>query len=195
MQVHVATADLVTVPVDAIVNPGNSMGIMGGGTSGHIRRIGGDDYVTKPFSAAELPARIDALYRRIGGDVIQQDAMARAPIAVGAAIITGAGALPCKFIIHAPIMDEPGQRIPAENVRRAARAALIAADVKQFKVIAFSGMGTDQGDVPMEEAARAIVEEIRAHKRACPETIYLVDTDAEMVDTFEDALRNAVQNL
>ncbi len=47
----------------------------------------------------------------------------------------------------------------------------------------------------MEEAARAIVEEIRAHKRACPETIYLVDTDAEMVDTFEDALRNAVQNL
>ena len=30
---------------------------------------GSDDYVTKPFSPAELTARVDALYRRTGGDV------------------------------------------------------------------------------------------------------------------------------
>lgn len=30
---------------------------------------GADDYVTKPFSPTELTARIDALYRRLGGDV------------------------------------------------------------------------------------------------------------------------------
>src|SRR5262245_3646737 len=135
MQVHVARAEIWTLPVDAIVNPANSMGIMGGGISGNIRRH--------------------------GGDVIQQAAMQAAPIAVGAALVTTAGQLPCRHVIHVPTMEEPGIKIGAENVRRAARAALIAADINQFKVIAIPGMGTDLADIPHDEAARAIVEEIR----------------------------------
>ncbi len=35
---------------------------------------GADDYVTKPFSPAELTARIDALFRRTGGDDAQEEA-------------------------------------------------------------------------------------------------------------------------
>jgi Response regulators consisting of a CheY-like receiver domain and a winged-helix DNA-binding domain len=34
---------------------------------------GADDYVTKPFSPAELTARIDALYRRAGGEMPAED--------------------------------------------------------------------------------------------------------------------------
>lgn len=157
------------MPVDAVVNPANSLGIMGGGIGGALRRQ--------------------------GGDVIQQAAMQAAPIAVGAALVTTAGQLPAKNVIHVPTMEEPGMTIGAENVRRAARAALIAADRNGFKVIAMPGIGTDLGNVPLDEAARAIVEEIRAHRRPCPETIYLVDMNDEMVTALEDALRNAQQNL
>src|ERR1700759_4190130 len=169
MQVHVAKAELWTNPFGAIVNPSNSMGIMGGGIGGALRRQ--------------------------GGDVIQQAAMAASPIAVGAALVTTAGQLPAKNVIHVPTMEEPGMMIGAENVRRAARAALIAADRNNFKVIAIPGIGTDLGNVPIDEAARAIVEEIRAHRRPNPETIYVVDTSEDMVLALEDALRNAQANL
>jgi O-acetyl-ADP-ribose deacetylase (regulator of RNase III) len=169
VQVHVARAELWTLPVDAVVNPANSLGIMGGGIGGSLRRQ--------------------------GGDAIQQAAMQAAPIAVGAAIVTTAGQLPAKHVIHVPTMEEPGMKIGAENVRRAARAALIAADRNNFKVIGIPGIGTDLGDVPIDEAARAIVEEIRAHRRPSPETIYLVDTSEDMVFALEEALRNAQANL
>jgi O-acetyl-ADP-ribose deacetylase len=169
MQVHVAQAEITSLPVDALVNPSNSLGIMGAGVSGALRRQGGDE--------------------------IQTEAMGKAPIAIGAAVITGAGALPARHVIHVPIMEEPGDKAGAENIRRAARAALIASDASKFQVIAFPGMGTDIGGLPVEEAARAIVEEIRAHRRTFPETIYLVDTSVEMVTAFEEALRNAQQGL
>ncbi|HET6614043.1 MAG TPA: macro domain-containing protein [Kofleriaceae bacterium] len=167
MQVHVAHADITNLPVDAIVNPANSLGIMDDGVAGAIRLYGGQE--------------------------IQTEAMRYAPIAVGAAVVTTGGKLPAPRVIHAPTMDKPGMRVAPENIRRAARAALIAAFTQKFKVIAFPGMGTDLGYVPITESVRAIVEEIRAHKREYPETIYLVDESDDVVIAFDDAVRLALQ--
>ena len=169
MQVHVAQANITNLPVDAIVNPANSQGIMGGGVAGLIRRAGGNE--------------------------IQREAMQCAPIAVGAAAITTAGSLPAGCVIHAPTVEEPGEKPTAESIRRAARAVLVAAAANELEVIAIPGMGNGYQGIDEDECARAIVEEIRAHKRPHPSTIYLVDTDPEMIAAFEDALRNAQQGL
>ncbi|MCG8417007.1 MAG: macro domain-containing protein [Proteobacteria bacterium] len=165
MQIHVQQTEITDISVDAVVNPANSQGTMGEGIAEAIRRRGGEE--------------------------IEAAAKSAAPIAVGAATVTKAGSLPAKHVIHAPTMDRPGVKVGAEHIRRAARAALIAANANSFQEVAFPSMGTGAGGVEAAEAARAIVEEIRAHKRAFPHKVYLVDPSDEMIEAFELALDNA----
>jgi O-acetyl-ADP-ribose deacetylase (regulator of RNase III) len=60
-------------------------------------------------------------------------------------------------------------------------------------VIGFPGIGTGEGGVDKDEAARAMVDELRAHRGPKPLTIYLIDGDDRMLAAFEDACRNALQ--
>src|SRR6187401_3353372 len=145
MVIHVAIGDITQLTVDAIVNPANSLGLMNQGVSGAIRNAGGQS--------------------------IEDEARAMAPVAVGAAIVTGAGELFCKAVIHAPTSDAPGQKIGVEAVRRATRAALLAAVRNGYDSVAFPGIGTGIGAVPHDEAARAMVDEVRAIKMPPPSTV------------------------
>src|SRR5262245_11623006 len=165
MQIHLAKSDITEMAVDAVVNPANSLGIMGGGVAG-------------------------ALSRR-GGPSIQREAMSLAPIAIGAAVVTNAGNLWAKHVIHAPTMEEPGIKVGVENVRRATRAALLAAVHRGFDVIALPGMGMGLGGVDPADAARAIVDELRAHRQPKPSIVYLVDIRDDILGYLEEALRLA----
>jgi O-acetyl-ADP-ribose deacetylase (regulator of RNase III) len=165
MVIHIAKSDITEMAVDAVVNPANSLGIMGGGVA--------------------------AALSRKGGPTIQREAMSLAPIAVGAAVITAAGSLWAKHVIHAPTMEEPGMKIGVENVRRATRAALIAAAHQGLETIALPGMGTGLGGVDAADAARAMVDELRAHRQAKPTTVYLVDLNDNILRHLEEALRLA----
>ena len=100
MQIHVAKSELTDMPVDAVVCPANSLGLMVGGVAAALREQGGPE--------------------------IEEEVRQVAPIAVGAAVVTPGGKLYAKHVIHAPTMEEPGMRIGVENVRRATRAALLA---------------------------------------------------------------------
>jgi O-acetyl-ADP-ribose deacetylase len=162
MQIHLAKSDISDMAVDAIVSPANSLGIMGGGVA--------------------------AVLSRKGGPTIQREAMSLAPIAVGAAVVTNAGTLWSKNIIHAPTMEEPGLKVTVENVRRATRAALLAASQHGFDVIALPGLGTGLGGADPADAARAMVNEFRAHKQPHPATVWLVDLSDQMLAHLEEAL-------
>lgn len=163
MQIHLAKSDITDMAVDAVVAPANSLGIMGGGVA--------------------------AALSRKGGPLIQREAMSLAPIAVGAAVVTNAGHLWAKNIIHAPTMEEPGLKVSVENVRRATRAALLAASQRGFGVIAIPGLGTGLGGADPAEAARAMVNELRAHKHPHPSTVWLVDTNDHILAHLEEALQ------
>jgi O-acetyl-ADP-ribose deacetylase (regulator of RNase III) len=68
---------------------------------------------------------------------------------------------------------------------------MIAAGRHGFDVIAIPGMGTGLGGVDPDDAARAMVDELRAHKQAKPSTVYLVDLNDEILACLEEALYTA----
>lgn len=161
LRLTIRLGDLTALTVDAIVNAANSSGAMGGGVAKAIREKGGKE--------------------------IEREARAQAPIAIGHAVLTEAGALPCRHVIHAATMVRAAERSSPERIRQATLAALRLADERRFKRIAFPGMGTGVGKVPKPEAARAMIEIIRGFPARQLKEVVLVDRDREMVEAWEDA--------
>jgi len=164
MEIRFEVGDLTNVEVSAIVNPANSECEMGGGVAGAIKKKGGK--------------RIEA------------EAMAYAPVAIGKAVVTTAGGrLKCDYVIHAPTMEMPVQRTTTGNIAKAVRAALEVARDEGLTSVAFPGMGTGVGRVPVADAARTMIETVRAFfaESSFPEEIVLVDRSEEMVAAWEAA--------
>jgi O-acetyl-ADP-ribose deacetylase (regulator of RNase III) len=165
LEIEIRHGDLTAIKVDAIVNPANSLGVMGGGVAGVIKRI--------------------------GGEMIEQEARRQAPIPVGGAVATMAGSLPCRYVIHVPTMEQPAQPTEARIVAQATRAALEHAERLQLASIAIPGMGTGVGRVPVKEAAEAIIETIRRFPAKSLKRVILVDVQPDMVRAFQEALKES----
>ena len=128
--------DITAQAVDAIVNAANSRLVLGSGVAGAIRSRGGPS--------------------------IQEECDRIGPIAVGEAAVTGAGALPARFVIHAAGMP-PGGAATEASVRSAMRAALARANERGCKTIAVPAIGAGVGGVPLQRCAEILLEEARAH--------------------------------
>jgi len=156
--------DITNIKVDAIVNPANSHGLMGGGVALSIKDKGGSE--------------------------IEKEAISKAPIKVGEAIVTTAGKLKAKYVIHAPTMEEPAQPSNITSIKMATLSALKKASELKISSIAFPGMGTGVGGVPKTKAAQAMMETIKDFlSQSTLKEIILIAYNQEMYEAFKDAIK------
>jgi O-acetyl-ADP-ribose deacetylase len=135
-EIEIAQADITKLEVDAIANAANTGLKHGGGVAGAIVRAGGDE--------------------------VQAQSDSKAPIGLGEAVETTAGAMPAKWVIHAATM-ELGGPTSAEIIREATASTLRKADELGAKSLGLVAFGTGVGGFPVDEAARIEVEEVRRH--------------------------------
>ncbi|MBN2014216.1 MAG: macro domain-containing protein [Candidatus Altiarchaeota archaeon] len=168
VKVFAKLGDITRERADAIVNPANSLGVMGGGVAWAIKSKGGTE--------------------------IEKEAVEKAPTPVGKAIATTAGRLPARFVIHAPTMSSPAQRIGIKNIEKATYAALECASRLGVKSIAFPGMGTGVGGVSKRDAAEAMIRSVKgfiSSELSGLDSISLIAFDRELLEAFEVSLKDA----
>ncbi len=161
--------DITKQQVDAIVNAANSRLAGGGGVDGAIHRAGG------PSIMKELKEKYP------GG------------CPTGSAVITGAGDLKAKYVIHAvgPIY-RGGTHGEAEKLASAYRVSLELASQHDCQSVAFPSISTGAYGYPVDEAARValstVIDFLRTSDRK-PSLVRFVLFDRRTYEAYEDALR------
>src|SRR5579884_4239148 len=164
--------DITKIRVDAMVNAANSGLHGGGGVDGAIHRAGG------PSIMREL----DEIRARIG----------RCP--AGDAVVTGAGALPAKWVFHAvgPIYRD-GRQGEAELLRACCQTCLRLADERKVRTITFPAISTGAYGYPMADAALIAMDAISQHLARAETSITeatIVLFDQRAFDAYEQAARS-----
>jgi O-acetyl-ADP-ribose deacetylase len=166
--VEVIEGDITDYDGDSIVNAANNNFWMGGGVAGAIKRM--------------------------GGQTIEHEAMKQGPKPVGESVITSAGSLRAKHVIHAAVMGEDLSTSSAK-ILQATRSALKLADMSKIKSIAFPALGTGVGGFPMEEAAQIMIGAACEFLRAPTslERVTFVLFDHEAYNIFSAKLKGATE--
>jgi len=159
-RIRVRQGDLTTFEGDAIVNAANDRLILGAGVAGAIRQA--------------------------GGPTIQAECDRHGPIRMGEAMVTGAGKLPVRHVIHAAIMgDEPTD---LTTIARATAAVLRLAAELGVARLAMPILGSGVGRIPLLDAAGAMIETI--HASADAESIEVIvlfgyrNEDADLLEAL-----------
>ncbi len=134
--------DITLESVDAIVNAANSSLLGGGGVDGAIHRAGGPEILAECRRIRET--------RYPGG------------LPTGEAVITTAGKLPAKHVIHTvgPVHGQNGAR-DAELLAACYENSIALAARHGLETLAFPAISTGAYGYPKDEAARVAVAAIR----------------------------------
>lgn len=170
-EIEVIQADITCLKVDAIVNAANNKLVMGGGVAGAIRKA--------------------------GGKAIEDEAVSLGPIEIGQAIVTKAGNLPCKFVIHAATMgiDFKTGEI---KIRNAIRNTLRVAEDLKISSIAIPALGSGVGKFSLLASAKIMSQEVfrlLREKPSCLKKITFCVLDSRAKEIFNKGVINYLKHL
>jgi serine/threonine-protein kinase len=125
---------------------------------GDLARVETDAVVNSAQSEMRMRTSVSDALRRRGGDEIEEEAMLGGERALGDCIVTGAGRLSCRGVLHAV-----GGWNEVSCVARATHRALLLAEERGFARIAMPAIATGQAGVTVEACADAMVGALQRH--------------------------------
>lgn len=165
-------ADITTIQADAIVNAANSSLLGGGGVDGAIHRAGGPSILEECRNIRNKQGECPP----------------------GEAVITTAGKLPAKYVIHTvgPVWHGGNNR-ERELLGNCYRNSLLLAVQHNLTTIAFPNISTGVYRFPKPEAAAIAVEEVKKFllNNDSIETVLFVCFDEESYVIYQKLLANA----
>ena len=152
-QIQFLQGDITKIAADAIVNAANSQLAGGGGVDGAIHRAGG----------REIMRELDEIRERIG------------QCETGSAVVTGAGRLGAKYVIHAvgPRYRD-GRHSETEQLESCYTTALRLAAEREVRTISFPSISTGIYGYPLREAAGIAVRTVAAWLHEHSEPVRIV---------------------
>jgi len=135
--------DITERDVDAIVNAANAYLQHGGGVAGAIVRK--------------------------GGKVIQEESNRIGFVPVGHAAVTGAGKLPCKYVIHA-VGPRMGEGNEDTKLKSAVLSSLMLASGKALRSISIPAISSGIFGFPKDRCAEILVSETLQYMKQNPKS-------------------------
>jgi len=168
-RIEIIRGDITKQNVDAIVNAANSSLMGGGGVDGAIHRAGG-------------PAILDGCKK-----IVARQGGCR----TGEAVITTAGNLPAKFVIHTvgPVWNG-GRKNEAEKLGNCYRNSLQLAIENNVRTIAFPNISTGVYGYPKKEAAEIALKTVTEflQKTSSISKVYFVCFDEENFQLYQSLI-------
>ncbi|MFB6090162.1 MAG: macro domain-containing protein [Halobellus sp.] len=128
---------------------------------GDIAQQSADALVNAAGTSLQMGSGVAGALRSAGGEALNQAAVAKGPIDLGAVAVTDAYDLDAEYVVHAAAMPHYGDgQATAESIRDATRNALERADELDCASLVIPALGCGVAGFPLEEGARLIVEEI-----------------------------------
>ena len=168
MQIHLLKTDITKLEVDAIVNAANTSLLGGGGVDGAIHRAGGKQILDECI----------AIRNKQGG------------CKIGEAVITNAGNLPAKKVIHTvgPRWNDQKSN-EVEKLTNCYLNCLKLAEENQLTSVAFPNISTGIYKFPKKMAAEIAIQTIQNHKAKSIEQVIFACFDSENFSIYRKHLQ------